>query len=173
MTDNEVQKILFDVIDAGLAARAITGVIVQQSYQPTQQGANINNTVLLHPIDSQRYGSPEIKIVGSTRTESYWLIRTFQVDALALQDVEDTSKPTAFDLVDTVAAILQGPDVRQALIAEGIGIIRIQPLRMSYIIDDRGRNENAPSFDFTINYRQTRTSTVPTTTVINPGLYPV
>jgi len=173
MTDNEVLKKLFDVIDAGLAARGITDVVTQQSYQQTQQGANIENTILLHPIDSQRYGHTEVKVSGSTRTETYWLLRTYQVDALALQDVEDTSKPTAFDLVDIAASIMQDQDTRQALLADGIGIIRIQPLRMSYIIDDRGRNENAPSFDFTINYRQPRTTTVPTTTTVVPGLYPV
>lgn len=173
MTDNEVLQKLFEVLDAGFLERGIVDLTVQSSYQPTQQGAPSNNIVNLHVIDSARYGHPENSVNGQSRTNAYWLERTYQIDALAIQDPLNTNLLTAFDLVDAASDIMQSPEARSYLLQSGIGIIRVQALRMGYIIDDRDRNENAPSFDFTISYRQSRTVTIPTVERVEAGIFNV
>lgn len=177
-TDNEIMAVLFRVIREGLAAWGVDAE-VQQSYQPTEQGAPLKATVLLHSIDSKRYGFPEDVSYFDELTsemikrESYWLERTYQVDALALQNPADPDALTAFDYVDRVAAIMQTGTVIEKLRAESIGILRVQPLRIGYVVDDQDRNEQVPSFDFTITYQQIILSTAEIVTDITAEIYEV
>jgi len=181
-TDNEIMAVLIRVIREGLIAWGIDAV-VQQSYQPTEQGAPTKATVLLHSIDSKRYGFPEdvsyFDEIESEmiKRESYWLERTYQVDALAIQNpaesAADLTVLTAFDYVDRVAALMQTGTVIEKLRAESIGILRVQPLRIGYVVDDKDRNEQVPSFDFTITYQQIILSTADIVTDITAEIYEV
>lgn len=179
ITDNAVWEMLFALLNQKLVEFGFTNVAVQQTYQPTQQGVPLKPTVALHTIDSQRYGFPEDSCYydqqqdAIVRRESYWLERTYQVDGYSIQSPETPSNPTAFDLVDTVAAILQTGSVVEFLQAQGFGILRVQPLRVIYFVDDRGRHEQIPSFDFTLTYQQIILSTAEPITEITAEIYEV
>lgn len=177
MTDNQLMQILLSVISSGLTARGYSAT-VQQGYQPTQQGVTTGPAVILHNIGNKRYGSPNNKsrwASGDTvaQTESFVLERTYQVDALSIQDPKQPSRPTPFDLVDVTAAILQSELVRATLWASNIGILRITDIRQTSITDDRERNEQSPSFDFTVNYTQSHTGIVPAVIISETGIYPI
>lgn len=161
MTENEVWAILFEQIGVGLTERDITAT-VQQGYQPTQQGVQTTAQVSLSPITGRRYGSPmnQSALVGEDmkQTQGYWLERTYQVNALSIQDPTDIDAPTPFDILAAVAETLQSESTRAAMMAEGIGILRVQDMRPPFIVDDRDRNESVPNFDFTITYFNSRTT---------------
>lgn len=178
MTENQVWAVLIGIINTGLTARGLTAT-VQQGYQPTQQGVQTPPTVALHSISNRRVGSPNNKSLAipdtdnATQTQSYWLERVIQVDALSIQDPKRPSRPTPFDLVDAVAAIMQSESTITTLRASHIGIQRVTDLRAPFIADDRDRNEASPNFDFTITYLQSRSETVPAVVGYENGFYHV
>lgn len=177
-TDNEVWALLVAIFNAGLAARGLPAVVLQ-SYQPTQQGVESGPVVVLHSIDSKRYGWPEDNSFYDTGDDQvktatgYWLERVYQVNALAIQDPKTPAAPTAFDYIDAAAAIIQTTETQATLRGNGIGVLRVQPLRVAYIVDDKGRHEQVPTFDFTLTYRQTHTQTAEPIQTVEAGLYGV
>ena len=177
-TDNEVWALLIMAIDTSLTAMGLPATVIQ-SFQPTQQGVEVTPVVALHSIDSKRYGWPEDCSYYDEQTDtivrrkSYWLERTYQVNALAIQNPATPSAPTAFDYIDAVSAILQTMDTQEFLFANGIGILRIQPLRVAYFVDDKGRHEQVPSFDFTLTYQQVQLAAALPITSITGEIYEV
>jgi len=159
MTDNQVFAIIFAIVRDGCNDRGLD-VYVQQSFQPTQQGVPTKPILAIHRIDSKRYGWPENESYFDenndvvVQRQSYWLESTYQLDCLAIQNPQTPQEFTAFDFVDAAAMILQTSKAVDAFRAAGIGILRIEPLRVQYFIDDKGRHEQVPSFDFTLTYRQ-------------------
>ncbi len=177
-TDNEIWALIILAISTSLDAMGLPATVIQ-SYQPTQQGVEITPVVALHTIDSKRYGWPEDTSYWDEQSQtmlkrkSYWLERTYQVNALAIQNPATPAAPTAFDYIDAVAAILQTMDTQEFLIANGIGILRIQPLRVAYFVDDKGRHEQVPSFDFTLTYQQVQMATAEPLVSITGEIYEV
>lgn len=177
-TDNEVWAVLITIFQNALSARGLPAT-VRQSYQPEQQGVETTPVVVLHGIDSKRYGFPEDtsyydEIANEVKTrEGYWLERSYQVNALAIQNPSDISAPTAFDYIDAAAAIIQTTETQDILRGHGIGVLRVQPLRTAYIVDDRARHEQVPTFDFTLTYRQTFTKTVAPIVTIEADIFEV
>lgn len=177
-TDNEIWALLIAILNAGLAERGLPATVLQ-SYQPEQQGVETTPVVVLHSIDSRRYGFPEDTSfydegANELKTlQGYWLERVYQVNALAIQDPANAAAPTAFDYIDAAAAIMQTSETQETLRGNGIGILRVQPLRAAYIVDDRDRHEQVPSFDFTLTYRQTFTKTVEPILSVEADIYEV
>jgi hypothetical protein len=92
-----------------------------------------------------------------------------QVGALS---VNDPNQLTAFDIVDRAASTLQSESARQAFLAAGLGILLITDLRAVHFVDDRGRHEMSPSFDFVLTYEQDFGDTNPgVVTLQQSGLY--
>ena len=158
-TDNEVWSTIMRVINDGLVARGFSAEVIQ-AFQPVQEGVNLTPVVTVNRIMANRYGWPEDTsfwnedTLAMKRREGYWLECTYQVNALqAIPDVQGTEK-TAFDYIDAVAAILQTSSTIEAFRMEGIGILRVQPLRVTYWLDDKEQHEQTPSFDFVLTYRQ-------------------
>ena len=178
MTDNQVWQILIGYMAAEMTARGLPAT-VQQAYQPTQQGTPAGPTVAISTIDSKRYGFPEDSskydpdLNEITRRTGYWLEKSYQVNALAIQDPKTPDDPTAFDYIDAAADILQTTEARDFFRQYGIGILRVQPLRVQYFVDDRDRHEQVPSFDFTLTYRQTKTATAEPIQTAEAGIYRV
>lgn len=159
-TDNEVWQLIMTAINDGLQLRGFSAEVIQ-AFQPVQQGVVLQPLVTVNSITSKRYGWPEDtsyfdeQSMEMKRREGYWLERTYQVNALhALPDVGGTGK-TAFDYIDAVAAILQTSMVLEFFRNNGVGLLRIEPLRVTYWLDDKEQQEQTPSFDFTLTYRQT------------------
>ena len=166
-TDNSLIQIFLPIINSGLIADGFTSVTVKQSNQPTMQGINTNPTVYFFKVSNKRYGYlaryDKWDSINSTmvHNENQYYETTFQVAALVLQNPKDLTIPTASDLVNEVACIMQSDNTRYILNQSGIGILRIQDISNPYFFDDRDNFEASPSFNFTLTYENFRVSTSP------------
>lgn len=167
MTDNDVIRVFLPIIKSGLTLDGFTDVIVKQNWQPTLQGAETNPTVYFQKIANKRYGYAgrldtwNSLTSSNVHVEEQWIEATYQVTALVLQDVHNTNKYTASDLVNEVAAILQSDNTINTLMQNGIGVLRITELTNQFFTDDRDQYEASPTFDFVLTYKQSRVSTQP------------
>ena len=166
MNDNQVIIIVIGILNAALIDQGVTGVIVQQGYQPTPEGVPEQDVIILHKVLSHRYGHPgesdkfnEVTGVFDHK-DIFWRDVTWQVNARAQQDPSDMTSMTASDLIDLVADILQLPSTRQSLLNSGIGIDRIADANPSYERNEKDRFEQVPSFDFVLTYQKIYNSTV-------------
>lgn len=164
MTDNQRFVILFEIIIEGLTERNVTGVSVLQSYQPTQQGTASGRAVYLSALPQVPVGHVRrdsvYDVPTSTMVDSElqtWLA-TYQVNALAKQDLSDTTSLTAADIVRAVRNIMQSSKTIARLRTEGLAILRVNELRNPSFVDDNGQFEYSPSFDFTLTYDELYTA---------------
>lgn len=139
---------------------------VAAAYQPTQQAVPSTPVVYLYKVGpDQRYGFLKREDIwdGSkfVHTETQIYTSTYQAMALFPQTAGNTTSDTAADLVETVAAILQSDAGRAQLQTKKVGILRVQAIRNIPFVDDKGRNEFAPSFDFTVTHTDVRISQTP------------
>lgn len=162
MLDNQLWAIIITIIKAGLtsAGTPFSTLPVLQAEQPTQEGVPEGPAIFLTKLPDHRYGSvgrndkwdePNTKMV---HTEKQQYESTFQVNALAIQDPANVNSLTAADIVNRVAAILQSDYAIVEFRKSDIGIQRIIEIRNPYFIDDKGRNEASPSFDFILSHKQ-------------------
>lgn len=177
MTDNELIRLFRPIIIDGLVNAGYVDVTVKQFNQPTQQGANSGPTVYFSKLYDKRY--------GFLRRNSRWVINemvhseeqsyetTFQIMALVRQNPSDTTLPTASDLVNEVAAIMQSDNTIQILNDADVGILRVMDIRNPYFTDDQDIFEASPSFDFTLVHGQVRTSVDKIFTEFDYGIYSV
>jgi hypothetical protein len=177
-TDNTLIQLFLPVINEGLIADGFTDVVVQQAYQPTQQGIPTAPTVYFYKTHTKRYGflgrfdewSDELSTM--VHTERQYYETTFRIQTLVLQNVNYPSY-TAADLADEVASILQSDKTREIFNAQEVGILRVQDITNPYFTDDRDNFEALPSFDFTLLYLNDRLSTNPIIDSYESGIYPV
>lgn len=166
MTDNDIFKLIIGIIRASLTAQSITAQ-VRQANQPRQQGTPTENTVLIQKLYNKRYGFMFRSDVWDdaaeviVHTEKQWIEATYQIDALAIQDPNDSTLLTASDLINVVAQIMQTDSTLVALRTQNVGIYRITQIRNPYFTDDKERFEASPSFDFTVTYEQIYISQTP------------
>lgn len=182
MKDNDLFTNIKAVIDAGLAANSVAGVQVIQNYQPTQEGVPDGPIVTMNkePGD-ERYGSPQHVDKwdptandgdgAMVHTETQILLSTFQVNALLPQAPNPSLNMTASDMLNLVAAILNSDAAIVTFQGLGLGVLRVTKVRNVPFVDDKGRNEFSPSFDFTLSHSQVIISTSPVVAQFTDGLY--
>lgn len=160
MLDNELIIKVRTAILAGEAAAGITGTPIKQAFQPTNQGVNTVPTAYFHVVSHQRVGYVHRSDVWNEltskmiHTETQQYATTMQISALSTQNPALTNQKTAADILNLIAYILQSSVTIQALQNDGIGIQRIMDVRNPPFIDDRGRYEYAPNFDFVLTHKQ-------------------
>ncbi len=160
MRDNELIQVFLPIINDGLTAQGFTDVTVRQSYQPTQQGASSGPSVYFYKLYDRRYGFLKRENIFNAddhvmeHIETQFYETTFQVAAWSIQDPSDIDSVTASDLANIVAGIMQSDSARLTLADNDIGILRVTDVTNPYFVDDKGRNEASPSFDFTLTHRQ-------------------
>ena len=165
--DNTLIQLFLPIINAGLISDGYSGVIVQQSNQPTMQGINTSPSIYFFKMHSKRYGylgrydAWDSDTSEMVHTESQYYESTWQFAALVLQSPLTPDQYTASDLVDEVASIIQSDNTRQILNASGIGMLRISDIVNPYFQDDRDNFEASPSFDVTFTYQNFRVSQNP------------
>lgn len=166
MKDNELIAALIPILKAGLDACGFSTVAIKQNFQPTPQGANRGSTVYLHKIGDKLHGSPrrsdeyDDEENSFVHTETQLYETTFQVTSLAIQSTSTTSE-TASDIGSAAIHSLQSDSAIASMQALGIGILRVTNLTNANWLDDYGRNEFAPSFDFTVLHHRARITATP------------
>jgi hypothetical protein len=173
MTDNDLIQLFIPIIHNALIADGFSNVSIKQSNQPTMQGINTNPTVYFFKVANKRYGFlkrydtwDSINSV-MVHTEAQYFETTFQMAALVLQNPKNILIPTASDLINEVASIMQSDQTRAILKQAGVGILRVMDVVNPYFFDDRDNFEASPSFDFVLSYENTRISTSP---IITPPI---
>lgn len=157
MTDNDLIRLFLPLIKNAMTAYGYT-ITMRQSYQPTQQGADIEPSLYFYKISDKRIGHPIRKSEWDTlnakfidtdfqRTET-----TFQVTALVRQTPE--SSKTASDYLNVCTLYMQGREFINALQASGAALLKISDIRNPYFKDDRDQFQASPSFDFTLIYNR-------------------
>lgn len=167
MNDNALKQLIRDSLLTRLAAQGLGSVLVVAANQPTSQGRTDTATVYFFPVTDARYGWQHRKLEYDqpndefTASESQWIESQFQLFALAPQDPENLALPTAKDLLNTVALIMNGAPFRRLLREQGVGVQRIAAIRAPYFTNDRQQFEESPSFDFTVSHKRTIIETDP------------
>lgn len=161
MLDNELFIKVVAILNAGYAKFPyVPNPVVQQKYQPTQEGIPSAPTVFIYKIGDNRLGSSRKNSCwnreksAEIHTEIQVYETTFQISALVTQDPANPDAYTASDVVNFGAYIMQSAATVADLQALGIGIYRIGEIRNSYFSDDRERYEASPSMDFTLVHTQ-------------------
>lgn len=166
MTDNQLIQLFLPIIQAQLIVDGFTNVIVQQMDQPTQQGIPTTPTVYFQKVYNHRYGwgiaYPKWDTVSQTMVlhEDQWHETSFQVSALYIQNPITPNQFTAADLANEVAYIMQSQKTLIALMAQNVGLLRIENINNPYRQDDRDQFEALPSFDFILTHLESRVSIV-------------
>lgn len=166
MTANETMALIISTLTTMMAQQGYP-IAIQQSYQPTQQGAPIGPFVTVNYVSSRRYGYPQVleqinqEAQTVDRTEIYWLEETYQITAFVTANPADISSPTAYTYATRAAAVLQSQQARNILLSNGIGFQRIIDIRTPYFQDDRDRQQLAPSFDLVVTRQEMLIYSVP------------
>ena len=179
MLDNQIIALVISILNAGSTAAGVPGLLVKQSYQPTQQGANSAPTVYLNPLFDEVIGSPlredQWNEMTSTmdHVESQQMGTHFQLTALATQNPADVNSLTAKDILNKCRYILQSDVGIQSFQNANTGIQRITAVRNTPFQDDRQRWEYQPSFDFIITHKQIIESATPIVEATELAVYEV
>jgi hypothetical protein len=169
MIDADVQIAIKSVLDTRLPAVGLPGIDVIQSYSPTTAGAPLAPTVSFTKLFARRYGFQGAKYALNTpgptatmdKVEPYYLWATYQLSGFMNQDPTDPASLTAYDVLDTCAAVLQSEEGRAIFKAAGIGVARITDIRAPHSFGDDNRFQTDVSFDFSLSYLNELASVVP------------
>ena len=183
LNDFQIAELIINVLRTGLDALGLNSVLIKQLYQHRQVGIEQSPTLYFFKVVAPRYGYPGRQDIHDTNTntfshhESVWRTPTYQVSGYGgytnrSQTVFDsfgfepegsnfgrsnfgTTLPTASDITEKAADVMQTSSTRLALLERNVGIIRITDVRESYFTDERQRYEQNPSFDFQLSYQHT------------------
>lgn len=184
MLDNDLIRLFRKSIVEGLALNGWTYPVIQRS-QPTQQGIPTETTVFFQKLYDYRYGSPCLtskidltNLAQNIETTTQNMETTFQVSVLSIltpaMDTTTNPQPTASDISNYVANILQRRDtVRKLLAANNVNVLRIQKVDNTYFEDDRHRNEAWPTFEVVLTHQTVTTNIVNNTDQVNLKTYQV
>ena len=180
MNEKALYAALFAIITpAVVATSGMSTVVGKQSYQPRLQGVAVGPCYFLTAISDHRYGFPQRTDVwdelaeAMVHTERQFVETTFQVDALWPQNPSDTTGPTATDLVQRVADIMQSDATVAALKALDLAVYRIETVNRPQFQDDRDQFESSPSLTFVIFHKRETVTVSPTITEYDAAIYDV
>jgi len=168
-----LEQPLFALVRAALLAELPEGVAVLQKNNPVTVGVASGPTIYMEVIvPGQRVGwlSRQDRLKLDTtefdHEELQWFATTLQISALARLV---TGEPSAADLAQTAADILQGDAGLAVLAAQRVRPLRIVTSRTVYFLNDSQQYEANPSFDITLMHVQIRGSLTPRVETILGG----
>src|ERR1700741_392913 len=172
---------LMDVLATKLeSARNLAGwgyMKVIQTSGPTQQGIPTVPTIMFQklfddprgwPKDTNVYDQPTDSFINKSLQEYQ---TTFQISALVIQQPEDTTLPTASDVVNYLYNILHSRLTVSEWMKLGINIMRAPNIGNSYFEDDRARFEARPSFDIILTHSREVAQSTPAVHVVEGDTY--
>jgi hypothetical protein len=184
MNENALSTIIKAALDTGFTALVASNVLTiapntKARRQPLTVGIPSNSTVYWTAISDEFYGFLKRSDIWDdntntmVHTEEQPVITTFQFNATCIQNPADATQITAKDYLNYTKSILQSDVTRLALAAQGVQVLRAKTGRQTYWVDDMKRTEADPSFDLEFAHSSVITTSTPSTTQLNTGLYPV
>lgn len=155
-TDNDIIATLVTLLNEGFTYANSSGVTVMQKNQPTREGIPSGPAVFIEKLFDRRYGFPKTERVvqdnGFVESLFQKYDTTFQISARSMQ-YPGVDQPTASDLLNTAASILQSTKAVTLFQANKAGLYRIvSAVSNNYLQDDQDRPEASPSFDIGVSY---------------------
>jgi len=181
MTDNEIFTLL-------IARLNVLGFPVIQKNQPNLEGATTGSAIYFEKLFDKSNGFPMMEetyiapvltppvVSGGFREREYTNYETtLQISAFALQDVNNTSAPTASDIVLAACGLLQARALVRLWQPIGLGILRVTtPITNPYFTNDKQQYEASPSFDLIVTHKRYNDEMVgEITQVKETGLFPI
>jgi hypothetical protein len=185
MNENALGIIIKAALDAGFASllTVVTPLTVAPNtkirHQPTTQGLPTPPTIYWTAVSDEFFGYLKRCDVYDeatstmVHTEEQPVITTFQFNCTLIQDPSNPNQLTAKDYLNYAKSILQSDVTRLALQAQDVQVLRVKTGRQVYWIDDKRRMEADPSFDLEFAHTDIITTTTPSTTIFEAGIYPV
>lgn len=170
-----LEQALISLVRSTLLAELPAGVEVLQKNNPVSVGASSTPTVYIEVIiPGQRYGwlsrkeRLQLGLEAFDHEEMQWISTTLQISGLArLVD----GQPSAADLTQMAADILQGDAGLAAMAVERVRPLRITSSRVVQFVNDAQQFEANPSFDIVLNHVNLRTSTTPAVSVFEGSAF--
>jgi hypothetical protein len=165
-TEAALSILLVSVLNAGLSVRGVIAT-VQKDNQPRQEGIPNAATIFFHHVGTVNIGWPEKQDVWNAANGNFDHIETqrresrYQISALAPQTPSDPTLPTPADFCNQAAAVMQSDVTIATLVSNGIGIRHITDIISIYFQDDKGQQEENPSFDIIFAHQDVFTTTTP------------
>jgi hypothetical protein len=173
MKDNDLIAIFSSHLEAAVAL-AGWDVVVLQGYQPTQEGVPSKPTVVFTKLTDHEYGwpmsseyvldsitPPEQKLPDFSQHDEQWVESTFQVTALAIQNVFDLSIPTPSDIAHQLKLYMNARQTIWKFRNDGVSILRVTDIRNPKFEDDRDLFEANPNFDVVCQHKRELVFKVP------------
>lgn len=170
MLDNQLFALLRQWLLVEAPKRGATIPRLQLRYQPTQQGRSNERTVYMHTISYRRVGQRTVaqKWDGTTlvRTETQSMETTMQFSITQPTELDDDAL-THGDVLNIVAASLQGDDAIKWFKGYGMSVLRVTDVRHPWFNNDRDQNEATPSFDIVCKHNNVYVDGQPVVTNFN------
>ena len=170
MTESQLYTLVIATLTAGLANYPEFGTpAVKQAYQPRTAGAPSGDAILLSNQPLRRYGfmrrhnqwippaPPEPGRMVRTETQNWEGVFQCNAQVLPPPQPKPLAPYTAGDLVSAASWILQGDDGRGMLQSAGCGVLRVTEIRRPYFQNEQNQFQASPSFDFTLQFEETKT----------------
>lgn len=179
--DADLIVLLRSVISSGLALRGWNYPVIQRS-QPTQQGIPTEPGIYFQKMYDNHYGMPgtttqiNVPSVGSnTEVNTQKMESTFQISALIIRhpSIGATTEPTASDISNYVATVLQRRDTVRELIKHNVNVLRLKRIGNEYFEDDRHRHEAWPTFEIIFTWEKVTSYVVGNTDKVVEHIYVV
>lgn len=160
MLDSAIYALMLTQLNAGLAARGVTGVTVKQNNQPRQVAASSTPGIYFSGSSRKNFGWPQRVDTWNPTTQLYDRTTTqvkhtkFTIGAL----VPNASPATPYaltsgDLADVASAILQHEDALAAFRAAGCNVLRVQELPSIWFETSNEQMAQWASFDIIFTHK--------------------
>lgn len=180
-SDADLIILLRGVLASGMSLRGWSFPVVQRS-QPTQQGIPTETTVYFQKMYDNHYGTAGTSTlvnnpsVGkSTEVNTQKMETTFQISVLTilLPSMDVNTQPTASDISNYLATVMQRRDTIRELIKHNVNVLKFKKIGNDYFEDDRHRHEAWPVFEVVLAWEQVTSYVVDNTDKIVGNIYVV
>lgn len=171
MNDRSLYTALIAVIRAGMGMTSDV-LEIAQSNQLRAAGRPTTRALLLDKVGEYRYGhvkredvpDPDDPLLMIHRETQIYETRV-RVNGMAkpppVRGEVDANEPSASDLLNQAAAVLQSDEGMAALRAAGIAPLRVLEVRNPTFRNDQDQFEASPSFDFLFQHDQVTVTATP------------
>ncbi|CAB4132146.1 hypothetical protein UFOVP138_59 [uncultured Caudovirales phage] len=155
MLERDLSIKLVAVLNAGLIQRGITAP-VRRAFQPRQSGTPNAAFISFYHVSTVNVGYPASSdvydtVAGMTNVQTQRKESRYTIGGLA--PVSKNTDMTAADYVGIAASILQNKAAIALFAVDNIGVQHITTLNSVYFEDEKGQNEENPSFDVILSHK--------------------
>ncbi len=157
MRENDIYKLLRQLLIEIAPKRFPTPLGYQLSFQPTQEGRPTAPTVFFAAIGSRRYGWMERRNLwdsdaGVMRLHENQPMETTVQFSAYLGNSTDPNAATPGDALTAICGVLQGEEFMGKALAAGVQVLRVTDQKVLPFQNENNQWERMPTFDIVIKH---------------------